>query len=534
MHSHSRKNSDLQGNNVTEGTGHSPPTLAHTFSATLLGIEGVTVQVEAIRQPSLPKIVLTGLPNEVVKESTERVRGCLAGVGFLVPRDRIVVQLLPAEVRKQGSQMDLAIALSVLAVEGYLEGATLKRRAFLGELALNGQLKRASGALALAQALLLVPGLEVLIVPEENARELSLIGDTRIHSAAHIGEVIDSLRLKKVLRPVADGGPTPTENDHRDDLTWAPPCSGQQLAKRALQIALSGHHHLLLVGSPGVGKSLLARLAPLLAPPLLREEWLDVVKTHWRQKTPAYGRIPFRSPHHSISASAFLGGGTGQVYPGEVSLAHHGILFMDELPEFRRDILEGLREPLESGEIDLSRVGLSVRLPARFLLVAAMNPCPCGYALSSQLPCRCTSEAKRRYQRRLSGPIFDRLDMCVILDEPLHHASQFQFKESPCEYEPLCHSIGEARKRQQARYCPTPMANGYAIPSAFPLSFMLQDDVAQYVESVANEKRLSHRGLQKWFRLARTVADLDNRDALTKEDFMETDLLRCDRFIFEP
>jgi len=360
-----------------------------TFSATLSGISGVVIEVEAARQNALPQIHITGLPGEIIKESRERVRACLNHLGFDVPSSRLVVNLSPAGARKQGSQFDLAIAVSVLMAEGFLKNVRSERLALLGELSLDGRVLRVPGVMGLIEPFEARDDIDMVLVPRENLWEANLMGSRKARPIRHIAEVIEFLSGKREIpieKAVPPEAKKPIPQVHLDDVI------GQHLAKRSLQIALAGHHHLLFLGTPGVGKSLLASCAPSLLPPLLSDDWTEVVKnfTYCPDQRPADRVPPFRAPHHSISGAGLLGGGSGFVIPGEVTLAHAGILFLDELPEFRSDVIDGLREPLQVGTIQLNRIGHAIQLPAKFILIAAMNPCPCGYS-SVERRCHCSS-----------------------------------------------------------------------------------------------------------------------------------------------
>ena len=476
--------------------------VAKTFSATHSGVQAQLVQIEAVREEALPAIQITGLPGDVIKESKDRVRGCLIGLGFQIPTARVVVHLSPAGIKKQGSQLDLAIALAVLAAEQVLDEKTIRSSCFFGELSLDGRIQPVPGAIALVEAALANPGVESAFVPAGNP-EVALLNSNKVRKVHSLPELMDFLRGKGALllpmAPVAEfQGPDfsgPTLDDVR----------GHRLAKRALEVALAGEHHLLLMGPPGVGKSLLAACARGLLPAPSTAEWVDILKTHGHatDQLPQPFTRPFRSPHHSISAGAFLGGGSGTVVPGEVTLAHHGILFLDELPEFRRDVLEGLRTPLENGEIHLHRVHAAINLPARFSLIAAMNPCPCGFTMDQKRRCLCGPDKARKYQQRVSGPILDRIDLLAVLTR------SDGATENPHSNEKTRANI---KRVHDQRGTPRPYSG-----SARDLLVKLR----------ANGSHLSHRGIASIQRLAATIAALEDSPTIQTAHLEEAQQLKC-------
>ncbi|MDB4894114.1 MAG: Mg chelatase-related protein, partial [Firmicutes bacterium] len=379
----------------------------------LEGIEAVPVTVEVDVSPGIPVFELVGLPDAAVRESRERVRAAIRNGGWSFPAQRITVNLAPAYTRKGGAGFDLAIALGVLAAGGHLPPGALQGVAAAGEMALDGALRPVRGALAMALAARGAP-CAALIVPAENAGEAALAGGT-VLAATHLADVVAHLagtgRLPVAVAPAStkpSGGSLPDLADIK----------GQLIARRALEVAAAGGHNLFLVGPPGAGKSLLARCLPAILPALAPDEALEVSRIHSVAGQLPGGRLmktrPFRSPHHCASRPAILGGGS-PIRPGEVTLAHRGVLFLDELPEFARQVLEGLRQPLEEGRVLLSRAQGSATFPARPMLVAAANPCPCGYLGDSTHACTCSSMAITLYRSRLSGPLLDRFDIQLYL-----------------------------------------------------------------------------------------------------------------------
>ena len=494
--------------------------VSKTFSATLEGIDGVVVQLESSSQATTPQICVSGLAGEVVKESRERVRASLAGLGYDVPSSRILIHLSPAESRKQGSQLDLAIAVAVLLAEKLVPRAPAESCAFLGELTLDGRLRPVSAAANLADALTRRPELGAVILPEANAPDVDVLGDSRLRIARDLGQVIAFLRGEIELAKPATSATRPATpaGISLDRIR------GQVLGKRAVQIAVAGRHHLLLMGAPGVGKSLLAHASQRLLPPLEPGEAVEIRKNYayCPDEVPAGGSRPFRAPHHTISAQGLIGGGTSRILPGEVTLAHRGTLFLDECPELRRDLLEGLREPLEDGMVRLRRVGASRCLPARFLLLAAMNPCPCGYSLERERRCVCPPERIARYRQRLSGPLLDRIDLGVALhlprsDEPATPGAETRAREA----------VARAWETQATRYLGTPSRLNADVTVPEGDSFELPSEAGDWLAREARRMGLSWRSLHKILRVSRTIADLEASPRICVSHVREAVLLRC-------
>jgi magnesium chelatase family protein len=491
--------------------------MVRTYSSTATGPSGVLVEIEASVQSGLPAVVITGLPGDIVKESRERIRACIAGLGFQIPSAKSTVHLSPAAAKKQGSQLDVGIALALLDSEKAISlPSPLNRIGFLGELSLDGRIRGVQNALVLAEAILKGEQVDHLFIPESNAEEVALLGKENITPVASLPELIRLLGSQNPLPSFQPVFSFPEARPSVENETGPlDAVLGQPIAKRALEVALAGEHHLLLVGPPGVGKSLLASAAPSLLPPLSRPELIQLVRNQGYVdfSDSLLGTRPFRSPHHSISSAALLGGGSGTVLGGEVSLAHAGVLFLDELPEFRKDALEGLREPLQSGEIHLHRVGTSLRLPARFVLIAAMNPCPCGYAFQAHKRCVCPPQKAFAYRKRVSGPLFDRMDLCVVLNP----SSEYETK-SEVTHSKVRESIARVRTVQAQRN-PTQ-----------DLRASLGEEAQSWIRSLQKREFPSYRSIDKTLRVARTVADLEGESEISIDHLREAWSLRCRDF----
>ncbi|GAB4363349.1 MAG: YifB family Mg chelatase-like AAA ATPase [Methylohalobius crimeensis] len=490
--------------------------LARVYSRGQSGIDAPEVCVEVHLANGLPSLAIVGLPETAVKESKDRVRAALANCGFEFPTQRITVNLAPADLPKEGGRFDLAIALGILAASGQIPGQPLAHCEFLGELSLGGEMRPVYGALP--AALHCQKAGRELILPEFNGDEAALVDDLLVRGAGHLLQVCAHLQDRESLAPVAPPSGTPGP---ANDVDYAE-VRGHYQAKRALEIAAAGGHNLLMVGPPGSGKSMLAERLPTILPPLSQTEALEtaaIASISGQPFDPARWRVPsFRAPHHTASAPALVGGGVGgQIRPGEISLAHLGCLFLDELPEFNRKVLEVLREPLETGRITISRAARKTTFPARFQLVAAMNPCPCGYHGDPSGRCHCSPQQIARYRQRISGPLLDRIDLHLEVN---------------------CHT-GELLGTRDGKECASgemgvrvDAARRIALDRSGKLNAHLNvgeierhcrtDAAGQKLLSQAVDKLgLSHRALHRILKVARTVADLDGSDALTAKHLSE-------------
>lgn len=489
--------------------------LARVKSGALRGVEAYIVEVEVDLAPGLPAFTTVGLPETAVKESKDRVRAALKNSGYQFPGNRITINLAPADVRKEGTGFDLPVAVGLLAAQGLIPPERLERYLLFGELSLDGRLRPTRGVLSMALTTR-DAGL-ALILARENAREAGVVQGLELYAVDTLAQVVDFLAGRELLEPLPPRPPEIADLAPPDDLDFRE-VRGQEPAKRALLIAAAGGHNVLMVGPPGAGKTMLAQRLPSILPPLSFEEALETSRIYSVMGLLPPGQAlirqrPFRAPHHTISDAGLIGGGTSP-RPGEVSLAHHGVLFLDELPEFKRATLEVLRQPLEEGRVTISRATSSITYPARFMLVAAMNPCPCGFYGDPRRPCTCTPHQINTYRARISGPLLDRIDLHIQV--PAVRFQEMTAPEGDQEGSPAMRArVLSAREIQGKRFARSRVfANAHMTPRQLREHCALTPESRRLLETAMEKLALSARAYSRILKIARTIADLEGETQL--------------------
>ena len=489
-----------------------------SITATTIGLDAYKIEVEVDVINSLPSVSIVGLPDSAVSESKERIRSAIKNSGYTFPKGKVVINLAPADIKKEGTHFDLPMTIGILQEEGVIDTEQIKDMAFVGELSLDGSLRSVNGILPIVTGLK-ESGIKTVFVPIDNAKEAALVSDIKVLGAEHLNDVVNHF-TESPIKPTVINVEDYLSNSSSDDYSYDfKNVKGQQKAKKALEIAAAGGHNILMSGSPGSGKTLMAKCFASILPPLELEEAIELTKIYsisglLSKETPLMTKRPYRPVHHTASSIGIIGGGQNPK-PGEITLAHRGVLFLDEIVEFPRAVLETLRQPLEDGYVVISRVKGSITYPSEFILVGAMNPCPCGYFGDIEKQCTCTEPQIQRYKSRLSGPLLDRIDM--VIDVPRLTADELlNINEESEPSAKIRERVIKARKIQAKRYVADNIFTNSELTANLIERYCILDDYAQTIMRAAAVKyKLSGRKYSRVLKLARTIADLNGQENIT-------------------